>query len=288
MRLKTASLGLVELSTISDRSTGTPTGESIAVATANPNPIGSTVSLLKARYHQAPRVDRLFSRIRPLISAFPSGWAKPRWHLRWLVIADSTPSVPRAAPPSWCFSPPSAARRPLLPFPPCFLLLHRSLAARGSSMEALLTRERAVRASERTHGSGGHFRTARAKKRARTQRIAANRARSATKRHLVVDAHGIPLAVRVGRRERARFQDDARHRWRHRAHPRQDARQASSPIAQAPCRQGLRRPSPPSGPAQAPHHPRIARCGAEPKNRLGSYRWVGERTLSWLNRTPRA
>src|SRR5881396_1779035 len=57
------------------------------------------------------------------------------------------------------------------------------------------------------------------------------------------------------RRERARFEDDARHRRRHRAHPRQDARQAPSPTAQAPCRQGLRLPSPPSGPAQAPHHP---------------------------------
>ena len=31
-------------------------------------------------------------------------------------------------------------------------------------------------------------------------------------------------------------------------------------------------------------HPRIARCGVEPKNRLGRYRWVVERTLSWLNR----
>src|SRR5207247_2431585 len=81
-----------------------------------------------------------------------------------------------------------------------------------------------------------------------------------------------------------RIDDDARHRRRHRAHPRQDARQAPSPTAQAPCRQGLRLPSPPSGHAQAPHHPRIARCGVEPKNRLGRYRWVVERTLSWLNR----
>jgi hypothetical protein len=29
--------------------------------------------------------------------------------------------------------------------------------------------------------------------------------------------------------------------------------------------------------------PRIARRGVEPKNRLGRYRWVVERTLSWLN-----
>ena len=50
------------------------------------------------------------------------------------------------------------------------------------------------------------------------------------------------------RGERARFEDDARHRRRHRAHPRQDARQAPSPTAQAPCRQGLRLPSPPVWP----------------------------------------
>ncbi len=30
--------------------------------------------------------------------------------------------------------------------------------------------------------------------------------------------------------------------------------------------------------------PRIARCGIEPKNRLDRYRWVVERTRSWLNR----
>jgi DDE family transposase len=36
--------------------------------------------------------------------------------------------------------------------------------------------------------------------------------------------------------------------------------------------------------ASAGSSPRIARCGVEPKNRLGRYRWVVERTLSWLNR----
>ena len=30
--------------------------------------------------------------------------------------------------------------------------------------------------------------------------------------------------------------------------------------------------------------PRIARSGVEPKNRPGRYRWVVERTRSWLNR----
>ena len=32
---------------------------------------------------------------------------------------------------------------------------------------------------------------------------------------------------------------------------------------------------------------RIARKGIEPKDRLGRYRWVVERTLSWLNRNRR-
>src|SRR5690349_12293328 len=41
------------------------------------------------------------------------------------------------------------------------------------------------------------------------------------------------------------------------------------------------------GPHHPPHHLRIARCGAEPKNRLERYRWVVERTLSWLNRFQR-
>ena len=36
--------------------------------------------------------------------------------------------------------------------------------------------------------------------------------------------------------------------------------------------------------ASAASSPRTARCGVEPKNRLGRYRWVVERTLSWLNR----
>jgi hypothetical protein len=39
-------------------------------------------------------------------------------------------------------------------------------------------------------------------------------------------------------------------------------------------------PSPPSGLRKRRIIPRIARCGVEPKNRLGRYRWVVERTLS--------
>jgi transposase len=33
-----------------------------------------------------------------------------------------------------------------------------------------------------------------------------------------------------------------------------------------------------------PRIPRIARRGIESRERLGRYRWVVERTLSWLNR----
>jgi transposase len=81
-----------------------------------------------------------------------------------------------------------------------------------------------------------------------------DRGKQGTKRHLLVYAHGIPLTVLVSA---ANVHDskmmlatvDA-------IEPiRAKTRQAPSPTAQAPCRQGLRLPSPPSGPAQAPHHP---------------------------------
>src|SRR5213592_1895200 len=74
------------------------------------------------------------------------------------------------------------------------------------------------------------------------------------------------------RRERARFEDDARHRRRHRAHPRQDARQAPSPTAQAPCRQGLRLPSPPSA-ASSPASPAV----------VSSPRTAWDATAGWSN-----
>src|SRR6266511_6399803 len=48
-----------------------------------------------------------------------------------------------------------------------------------------------------------------------------DRGKQGTKRHLMVDATASPRSPGE-RRERARFEDDARHRRRHRAHPRQD------------------------------------------------------------------
>jgi hypothetical protein len=74
-------------------------------------------------------------------------------------------------------------------------------------------------------------------------------------------------------------------RLRHRAHPRQDARQARRRPHKLHADKGYdNRHLRLALPAQTPHLPRIARCGVEPKKRLGRYRWVVERTLSWLNR----
>jgi hypothetical protein len=86
------------------------------------------------------------------------------------------------------------------------------------------------------------------------------------------------------RRQRPRLQDDARHRRRHRAHPsksrgrprrRPHKLHADKGYEYRHLRLALRKRR---------IIPRIARCGIEPKNRLGRYRWVVERTLSRLNR----
>ena len=127
-----------------------------------------------------------------------------------------------------------------------------------------------------------------AKKRARIQRIAPNRARSAS-------LWSTPPASRSRSCSRS---------WRA---PRTcPIRRRRSPPSDAiaPIRAKMR-----GGPRRRPHklhadkgdgyrHPRLAprrrriiprivRCGGEPKNRLGRYRWVVERTLSWLNRVRR-
>jgi transposase len=107
-----------------------------------------------------------------------------------------------------------------------------------------------------------------------------------TKRHIVVDRNGVPLAVAVSganvhdskllevtvdaitplhlpgkRRGRPRRRPDKLHADKGYDYPR--------------CRQALRRRG---------IIPRIARRGIESGERLGRYRWVVERTLSWLNR----
>jgi IS5 family transposase len=107
-----------------------------------------------------------------------------------------------------------------------------------------------------------------------------------TKRHVVVDCHGLPLAVTIsasnvhdsqmleatldavlplrlpcGRRGRPRQRPTKLH-----ADKGYDFKQ---------CRQALRRRG---------IIPRIARRGIDSSERLGRFRWVVGRTLSWLNR----
>jgi transposase len=119
-----------------------------------------------------------------------------------------------------------------------------------------------------------------AKKRARTQRIAANRARSAI---LWSTPHGIPLAVLVSA---ANVHDskmmlatvdaiELRAKTRGRPRRRPHKLHADKGYDYRHLRLALRKRG---------IIPRIARCGVEPKNRLGRYSWVVERTLSWLNR----
>ena len=114
----------------------------------------------------------------------------------------------------------------------------------------------------------------------RSHRLGPGRA----KRHLVVDAHGIPLAVLVSA---ANVHDskmmlatvDAiepiRAKTRGRPRRRPHKLHADKGYDYRHLRLALRKRR---------IIPRIARCGVEPKNRLGRYRWAVERTLSWLNR----
>jgi transposase len=111
-----------------------------------------------------------------------------------------------------------------------------------------------------------------------------DRGKQGTKRHLVVDAHGIPLAVLVSA---ANVHDSkmmlatvdtiepTRAKTRGRPRRRPHKLHADKGYDYRRLRLALRKRR---------TIPRIARCSDEPKDRLGRYRWVVERTLSWLNR----
>jgi transposase len=113
-----------------------------------------------------------------------------------------------------------------------------------------------------------------------------NRGKLGTKRHLVVDRHGVPLAVTVSG---ANLHDskaleqtvDAIPPLRLPGKPRGRPRyrpvklHADKGYDYPRCRQALRRRG---------IIPRIARRGIESSERLGRHRWVVERTLSWVNR----
>jgi transposase len=114
-----------------------------------------------------------------------------------------------------------------------------------------------------------------------------NKGKAGSKRHLVVDAQGIPLAVRLTAANVDECQLveellDAIPPLRRRGPGRPRFRPAKAHAdkgydfrkCRAACRvRGIR--------------PRIARRGVESKTRLGRHRWVVERTFSWLNKQRR-
>jgi transposase len=107
-----------------------------------------------------------------------------------------------------------------------------------------------------------------------------------TKRHVVVDRHGVPLAVTISGSNvhDSRMLEETvdaipplRLPHRHRGRPRKRPKKlhADKGYDYPRCRRALR---------SRGITPRIARRGIESSERLGRYRWVVERTLSWLNR----
>jgi IS5 family transposase len=107
-----------------------------------------------------------------------------------------------------------------------------------------------------------------------------------TKRHIVVDRAGVPPAVTIsGSNVHDSKQLDVTvdaiaplglpGKYRGRPRQRPVKLHADKGYDNARCRRALRRRGIIS---------RIARRGIESRERLGRYRWVVERTLSWLNR----
>ncbi len=113
-----------------------------------------------------------------------------------------------------------------------------------------------------------------------------NRGKLGTKRHVVVDRNGVPLAVTISG---ANVHDSKLleetvdaipalrlpHRQRGRPRKRPVKLHTDKGYDYPRCRQALRARN---------IIPRIARRGIESSERLGRFRWVVERTLSWLNR----
>src|SRR5262249_7592254 len=113
-----------------------------------------------------------------------------------------------------------------------------------------------------------------------------NRGKLGTKRHLVVDRQGVPLAVTISGANvhDSRMLEETvdaipplRPPRRRRGRPRRRPTKlhADKSYDYSRCRRALR---------VRGIIPRIARRGIESRERLGRYRWVVERTLSWLNR----
>ncbi len=110
-----------------------------------------------------------------------------------------------------------------------------------------------------------------------------DRGKAGTKRHLLTDRTGIPLAALLtpaNRHDAVVFEDllDAvppikRPSGRRRRRP--DKLHADKAYDSTRCRRALSRRR---------IRVRIARKGMEPKDHLGRHRWVVERTLAWLGR----
>src|SRR5205085_7115721 len=114
----------------------------------------------------------------------------------------------------------------------------------------------------------------------------ADRGKTGTKQHLAVDAHGIPLAVQLTAANRPEGQqlleliDALPHVAGRRGHPRHRPEKVHADKAYdaAANRARLR---------VRGIIPRIARWGIESGERLGRWRWVVERIISWLHRMRR-
>jgi len=110
-----------------------------------------------------------------------------------------------------------------------------------------------------------------------------DRGKSGTKRHVLVEREGIPLAVTLSganvhdnqQLEATLDAVDPIRRPRGRPRKRPQKLHADKGYDAAWCRQACRKRG---------IIPRIARRGIESSQRLGTHRWVVERTLSWLNR----
>jgi len=108
-----------------------------------------------------------------------------------------------------------------------------------------------------------------------------DRGKAGSKRHLVVERHGIPLTVRLTAANRpdgsvfTALIDGIKPIKRPRGRPRKrpDKLHADKAYDSAPCRVALQRRG---------IKCRIARKGIESSTRLGRHRWVVERTLAWL------
>jgi transposase len=126
---------------------------------------------------------------------------------------------------------------------------------------------------ERTRAKGGQ----------KTGPNPTDRGKRGSKRHLIVDGNGTPLAVRhtaANRHETTMLEEmvdaiPAIRRPRGRPRRRPTKLHADKAYDSRKNRDTLRKRG---------ITPRIARRGIESSERLGRHRWVVERTLSWLNR----